>query len=157
MRKYKINNAKGDTIVEVLIAIAVVSSVLAISYSTMNRNILVGRDNQERTEASKLALGQIEALKNIAEFDETELNTDRVTPFCIDVNNANLTSDNVIPNSAFRSDFSDVFANYPPACTSSGRYFLAIQYDSANEIYRAYVRWEGLITDKNESVIVYGY
>src|SRR5690606_39104613 len=53
----------GDTIVEVLIAIAVVSSVLAITYSIMNRNLLTMRDNQERTEAMKLAQGQIEALR----------------------------------------------------------------------------------------------
>lgn len=54
---------KGDTIVEVLIAMAVASSVLATSFITMNRNLLIARTSQERSEAAKYAQGQLEALK----------------------------------------------------------------------------------------------
>lgn len=64
MRKATRNRQQaGDTIVEVLIAIAVVSSVLAIAYSTMNRNLQIMRNNQERTQAVRVAQDQIETLK----------------------------------------------------------------------------------------------
>jgi len=56
-------NQKGDTIVEVLIAITVAASVLAVGLSTMNRNLVTTRNNQERLQASKLVQGQIELLK----------------------------------------------------------------------------------------------
>ena len=65
MIKLSFNSSqRGDTIVEVLIAMAVASSVLGITYATMNRNLLITRGAQERTEAAKLAQGQLEILKS---------------------------------------------------------------------------------------------
>ena len=55
---------RGDTIVEVLIAIAVVSLVLVAAYTTANRNIRAIQNNQERVQAQHLVEGQIEALKS---------------------------------------------------------------------------------------------
>ena len=56
---------RGDTIVEVLIAIAVVSMVLGGAYVTTNRSLLSARDAQERAIALKLTESQIEQLKGI--------------------------------------------------------------------------------------------
>lgn len=53
----------GDTLVEVMIALAIIGSVIAISYSTASRSLKVGRQAQERIEALKLAEGQVETLK----------------------------------------------------------------------------------------------
>ena len=55
----------GDTLVEVMIALAIIGSVIAISYSTASRSLRVGRQAQERVEALKLAEGQVESLKLI--------------------------------------------------------------------------------------------
>lgn len=52
----------GDTIVEVLIAIAVVSFVLLAAYVTANRNTLTNQDTQERGQALQLATTQLEFL-----------------------------------------------------------------------------------------------
>jgi prepilin-type N-terminal cleavage/methylation domain-containing protein len=54
---------RGDTIVEVLVAIAIVSSVLAGAYASANRSSKVTRTAQERGEALKLAESQIEQVK----------------------------------------------------------------------------------------------
>lgn len=56
---------RGDTIVEVLITIAIVSLVLGGAYVTTNRSLLATRSAQERSIALKLAESQIERLKSI--------------------------------------------------------------------------------------------
>lgn len=63
MRLIKRFNQRGDTIVEVLIAIAVISSVLGTSYAIVNRNSKSYQQVSERTEALKLAEDQLEQLR----------------------------------------------------------------------------------------------
>jgi Tfp pilus assembly protein PilV len=53
----------GDTIVEVLVAVAVVSAVLAGAYATTNRNVLTIQDTQEHAQALQLVQSQIEFLR----------------------------------------------------------------------------------------------
>lgn len=53
---------RGDTIVEVLMAIVVVSMVLVAAYVTTTRNINGVEDTQEHSEALQLAQAQIEFL-----------------------------------------------------------------------------------------------
>lgn len=55
---------KGDTIVEVLITITVISSVLVGAYITTNKNIASTQDAQERTQALKLVETQVENLRS---------------------------------------------------------------------------------------------
>jgi prepilin-type N-terminal cleavage/methylation domain-containing protein len=57
---------RGDTLIEVMIALAIVSSVIGMSYATASRALRTGRAAQERTEALKLVEGQIEILKATA-------------------------------------------------------------------------------------------
>ncbi len=57
-------NSKGDTIVEVLISIGIISLVLTISYALANRNSAYIRQSQERGEAQKLSERQLEMLRN---------------------------------------------------------------------------------------------
>jgi prepilin-type N-terminal cleavage/methylation domain-containing protein len=53
----------GDTIVEVLIAIAVVSLVLTSAYMVTNKNAQTMQAVQERTQAQKLVERQIELIR----------------------------------------------------------------------------------------------
>lgn len=55
---------RGDTIVEVLIAIVVVSIVLVAAYQTTTRNINGIQSTQEHSEALQLAQTQLEYLHN---------------------------------------------------------------------------------------------
>lgn len=57
------SSQRGDTLVEVLIAIAVVSLILGGAYVTTNRSLQATRAAQERAIALKLAESQIERLK----------------------------------------------------------------------------------------------
>jgi prepilin-type N-terminal cleavage/methylation domain-containing protein len=59
-----LKNQKGDTIVEVLIAIVVVSMVLVAGYITTTRSVDGMQDTQEHSEALQLAQAQLEDLQN---------------------------------------------------------------------------------------------
>jgi Tfp pilus assembly protein PilV len=62
--KRLIKNNKGDTIVEVLISIAIMSLVLTISYALSNRNSQYIQQSQERGEAQKISEEQLELLRS---------------------------------------------------------------------------------------------
>jgi type II secretory pathway pseudopilin PulG len=53
----------GDTIVEVLIAVAVISMILVAAYAITNHNTLAVEDTQEHSQALQLAQEQIEFLR----------------------------------------------------------------------------------------------
>lgn len=83
-------NQRGDTIVEVLISIAVISMILGGAYVTTNNSLRAERGAQERTDAAKLVESQIEALKNLADSGNTAIfNT---SGFCITGGNTISTS-----------------------------------------------------------------
>lgn len=59
-----IKKQSGDTIVEVMIAMAVISLVLVAAYITTTRNITRVEDTQEHSQALQLAQSQIELLRD---------------------------------------------------------------------------------------------
>ena len=59
----RILEQRGDTIIEVLLAMSVLGMVLGTSFGIVNRSLATGRDAQERSEATKLAESQVEKLK----------------------------------------------------------------------------------------------
>lgn len=76
------NRQRGDTLVEVLIAIAVVSLILGGAYATTNRSLYATRSAQERGNALKLAESQMEQLKALAATNPTAIFSGP-SPFCI--------------------------------------------------------------------------
>lgn len=75
---------RGDTIVEVLIAIAVVSLILGGAYVTTNRSLLATRAAEERGNALKLAESQVEQLKGLAKTDPDAIfGGGTPMPFCV--------------------------------------------------------------------------
>lgn len=82
MSAHKHLSQAGDTIVEVLIAILVASSVLALTFATMNRNLIITSDSQEHTEATKLLQGQIEAVHSLRDTNPAALSA-ATAPFCM--------------------------------------------------------------------------
>lgn len=74
----------GDTIVEVLIAIAVVSLILGGAYVTTNRSLQATRSAEERSVALKLAESQVEQIKALSKTDPGLIfDTTTPNPFCI--------------------------------------------------------------------------
>lgn len=69
-RLLPLKQQRGDTIVEVLLAMAVVGMVLGVAFGIANRSVAVGRSAQERSEALKYAETQVELIKEyVANYD----------------------------------------------------------------------------------------
>jgi type II secretory pathway pseudopilin PulG len=58
-------NSFGDTIVEVMVVLAVLSMALSVSYATADRSLLNIRQAQENEQATELAQGQVEELRTL--------------------------------------------------------------------------------------------
>lgn len=84
MKRWYFKKERGDTIVEVLIAIAVVSLILGGAYVTTNRSLIATRAAEERGNALKLAESQVEQLKGLAKSDPAAIFSGTTPlPFCI--------------------------------------------------------------------------
>ncbi len=135
------NNQTGDTIVEVLIAIVVVSSVLVGAFSISNLSLKQIRMAQERGEAQEIAKQSTENLNSMIKFDDTLLT--RTTPFC-----KSATTFGAV-------DVTDV------ACSSGseGRYKTTITKDNPGDVtdfgFRVNVSWPGLTGSLQEVTINY--
>jgi type II secretory pathway pseudopilin PulG len=65
-RRLKRLNERGDTIVEVLISIAIVSLILGGAFVTANNSLKGNRSAHERQNALKIAESQVEQIKYLA-------------------------------------------------------------------------------------------
>ena len=146
-----LGNSRGDTIIEVLIAIAVVSSVLGITYSIMNKNIQTTRDNQERSEASKIAQGQLELLRTAWFSVPVSKFTSQVAVgnFCMkeDMTSANVSNPNQLDD-----------LGYDLSCIKDDLYYHFIAKNNAdinNLSYTVTVRWNHLGGGRSEIVMAY--
>jgi prepilin-type N-terminal cleavage/methylation domain-containing protein len=82
---------RGDTIIEVMIALAILGFAIGLSYVTANRSILAAEQAQESSTASELLQGQIEAIRSLApNMSSTTLPSTNVYQpssalFCVDL------------------------------------------------------------------------
>jgi type II secretory pathway pseudopilin PulG len=63
--KIKKLNSCGDTIVEVMVVLAILAMALSVSYATANRSLLDIRQAQENEQATELLQGQVEELRTL--------------------------------------------------------------------------------------------
>ncbi len=64
LNRHLLRSQRGDTIVEVLIAIAVASLILVAAYVATRQSLTTIQDTQEHSEALQLAQSQVEALRS---------------------------------------------------------------------------------------------
>lgn len=74
-----IQSQAGDTIVEVLIAIAVIGSVLGTAYALVNNAVQTSQQSQEHSRALAIAESQIERIK----VNDAARNADQGREFCV--------------------------------------------------------------------------
>lgn len=162
----KVISNSGDTIVEVLIAITIISSILGGAYVAVNSSLNGSQDSLERSAGTKLAEAQIERLKSISDDDINEdgnaaiFVVDRV--FCMDTSNeiqdfANLDDEADLPPMDTDILNSPPDGNYPPACiidnannlydpaSRSTPYYVSIERDpvAGHHKFIARARWQG--------------
>lgn len=143
----------GDTLVEVLIAMAVVSTVLGGAYSITNRNVKNSQRSQEYSQALKVAETQLEQLKSYIAAGSIPADGEN---FCMNLNGS--TNEKI--TFAYGGTLPTVDANYPtPKCQKSdsggvsGRYMTGIK--RASDTYTVYVNWDGPTSIRDEVSLVY--
>jgi len=86
---------RGDTIVEVLISIGVVSLVLGGAFVVTNRSLQATREAQERQNSLKLVQGQLERLKSVvATTPDSIFGSSAPASYCITSTNTVVASSN---------------------------------------------------------------
>lgn len=145
----------GDTIVEVLLAMAVVSSVLGGAYVAANRSVNANRSAQERAEAVKLVESQLERLK--AATGDPAVFSDNV--YCFDVSSGSVTPVEFSGPLASMPDIkTDDPGIYPASCVSASAaaYSLSVDKDTATNNFAVRARWDKAGGgSREETVIVY--
>ncbi len=148
----------GDTIVEVLIAAAIVSSVLIGAFSVATRSTNAVRDSQEHSEMAQLLQGQVEGVRKLA-LAETSDSTgvfsvsSSASPkhFCIDSggNKADQTLSNLPALDV------DNFSGYEPCNKLQGLYNITITYSDSTKVFTFTGRWDRIGGNKNEEQMSY--
>lgn len=133
----KTNRSRGDTLVEVLIALAVLTTILVGAYITANRSQNTNQASQERGEAIKIVESQIERLKGLLSSGTI------VVPagsFCVNTANSGLTTITA-PANPFSESLETATLPYVPADCGNlgGRYNIAIR--ASSNTYEFLVRW----------------
>lgn len=142
-------NNHGDTIVEVLIAILVVSSILAGGFVSARRSQSAIRSTQERVEALKVAEGQLERLKAAATSTDSPVfsmaaGTDT---FCLDASNGKQAVSLV---GLGVDDFSGY--NSCKSTPTGVDYFFVVERQVATNTFTVYTRWQGLNGTGNQEL-----
>lgn len=149
---------RGDTMVEVLICIAIAGLVIAGSYALSSHSLQEGVSATEHTEANKLAEGQVEALKLREKSSTTTwtaaypngFNIPSGNYFCLDTTaNSEFLADGVTRNPAWLpqkngSNPQDL-TGYNSTCAVNSKYYLSMSTngDATNgQVYLVVVYWE---------------
>ena len=66
MLNLRINNQRGDTLVEVTLAVAILAMVLASAYAVIARAAKIGQSAKERSQAVALVQQQAEIIQSFA-------------------------------------------------------------------------------------------
>lgn len=142
--------SRGDTIVEVLIAIAIIGMILGGALASANRSLQAERRAQERTEASRVAEQQLELLKLSSQQSDSIYTG--VNDFCVD-NNLSRYNFSSLPSSDYRNDAHTLQpgGNYPVECqiayNNNGYFYYAWISRSTDMLdpdnFNIRVRWDG--------------
>ena len=146
------NSQIGDTIVEVLIAIAIISSVLSTAYAIMNSSVRSNQDSQEQASALKVGESQLELLKGWLLLGNTL--PAGVNSFCM----KSVGSVSVEPISATVPSTNN--ALYPVACRNADddapeRFMTAVVREPASGRYTVYIDWDGAKGQRRSLSMVY--
>lgn len=124
---------RGDTIIEVLISIAVASLVLASAYAISNRNLVTTQDTQEHSQALQIVQQQIEGLRALAATPGVTLVTTFPPSQCVDLSGTPVASTTAC-------QITSASSSCVPATASAACYKIAIT-QLLSDVYHVAVTW----------------
>lgn len=144
--------SRGDTIVEVMIVLAVLGLAMSICYATASRSLVNARQAQENAEASELVSSQIEQLRANSLLPTSDGNS----PYNSTVNN---TAKAFCFAGSDMKDFSINAANLANfssysrvECIKDGRYHLAIKRAIGTNNFTVTAYWDSVSGEGQDSV-----
>lgn len=144
-------NKKGDTIVEVLLALVVLTTVIVGAYAASSRAQNASQAAQERAEALKRTESQIERLKGL--LSGTAPPTIPGGSFCID-EATNTIEIITAPADPFSESLEAATLPYSVPCGNlDGRYNVAVKY--SGDTYTVLVRWERIGGSRDQIEMYY--
>lgn len=170
-------SSRGDTIIEVLIALAILGSALSIGFATASHALTTARISQEHSEAQGYLDAQVELLRQAAPSFTTPASDIYISnkTFCMTTNGtatavrADFQASYTRPDDANADNLNAASpvtptAPYPTACVvANGRYYISIVYTAdtngdgiSDDLFTVYARWEGLSTlGRQQAVMTY--
>lgn len=139
-------NASGDTIVEVLIVLAVLSFSFGISYATATSGLNKSQTSEEHSETIGVLNSQVELLRAAVSAQNASVFPTSGGTFCMNSSDQPVAfaTGYTLPASA-ALDSAGGYAGYPAACISAnGLYHTSIVYNSAQNLFDVTVRWDGV-------------
>lgn len=160
-------NNRGDTIIEVMIVLAVLGLAISISYATANRSLLNTRQAQENSEATKVLQSQIEGIRILAANGPDDPPDPLLNPFkyvgafCVEGGSVPKIADSGAAFCNNNSDYYNLRVYYCPnnggvaECSGTdmqrpGTFLITAKWDnvrgagtdSINYVYRYHGKWD---------------
>lgn len=150
----KLNQA-GDTIVEVLIVLAILGLAMGVSYATANRSLLNVRQAEENTAATTIVQTQIELLRTFAQYGINQQSKDIFAQsslgFCIDP-----TSNQIVDlGTAYPTNFGAYTASDAPCIMQNGLYYVADSYNAGTQEFTVEVAWYDVMGQGKDTVTMF--
>jgi len=116
---------RGDTIIEVLVVLAVLGLAIGVSYGIANTSLLSTKGAQENAQATEILQAQLEAVRSMLPNDDgTQSVTDvkKAGPYCVDTS-----------GSSYQTTTGCTFGNDGQIdSTGNGLYTVQITYDGTS-------------------------
>lgn len=140
---------RGDTLVEVLVAIVVVSTVIGGAYVVSNNSLQSTRATQERSNALKLAQSQLEQLKSLVNTSSAQIFGGSVpTSFCLYSNSGTTQVESTTVPAQDQYCVVDTSGTYVTSSATQPQYTFVIQRTGNNfQLTESWVDISGHLTD----------
>ncbi|MDQ5885877.1 MAG: Prepilin-type N-terminal cleavage/methylation protein [Patescibacteria group bacterium] len=152
----------GDTIVEVLIAIMVISSMLVGAFSIVNKSSMQIRASQERTEASRITTSLLEKIKNDSgPFVQDPPNTNwrcDTSGGSVPAGPGSVPTEMTLSSLPVFQSSSDTVAGYNTACGRDNggvTYITIYSHDPITDVFRIVTRWDRAGGGRDQLEMVY--
>ncbi len=153
---------RGDTIVEVMIAMTIIGLVMASAFAVANRSYAVGISAQERTDALAVADTQLELVRTLSNQTPNIIsNSTRSNPltppplFCVNPSTGVIDTF-TLANFSSGAAITDNPLAYPAACRvgPDGKYKISIK--QLGPVFDIRVRWDSIL-DANQDEVNHVY
>ena len=120
-------DTRGDTLVEVILATALISATIGIAVSMSNRNLQTGVSAAQRSQALALAQDQVERIKNAYLTGSSALDSYKIDKdFCI---LSDGSQEDVAASDSKCANF------------NGGQYSISVTYGSSSQVFTTIVTW----------------